>query len=62
MSDEIGAARVDLLDDIRAHKADWYRQRKAGAVLGPLERHHDRWHWLVERDQPWPGVEPPGGI
>lgn len=46
-------ARIQILADIDRAKSDWYRLRKAGRVQGPLERHHDRWLWLVERVDAW---------
>lgn len=61
-ADLVALARIQLLDNIDHARSAWYRLRAAGRILGPLERHHDRWLWLVEREQPWPGVEPPGGM
>lgn len=42
-------------------KSAWYRARKAGLVVGPLERHHDRWLTLIEREPAWPTEGAPSG-
>lgn len=51
------------MTDWRAHddaKNAWVRARLKGAEIGPLERHQDRWRWLVEGDAlgGWPVPEP----
>lgn len=53
-ADLVALARVQLLDDILQAKAAWYRLRVAQRILGPLERHHDCWLRLVEREDIWP--------
>lgn len=48
-------------DEVQA-KSAWYRARTAGRVQGPLERHHDRWLFLVERVDGWPPQPPDEGL